>query len=187
LRCSIVGGSPGWVEVVQGDHPVLDVGADAHFGGGADEDGDASVAAAGEQVGFGGVVGGGVDEGDLVGGDTAGYEGVVEAVVGGPCAAAAGFRAGGADVAEHDLEGSGAGVRTAEGVSGVGVAAVAVGPPDVGDPVGAGVDLPSGRGAAIHEAGVEGREAPFGADLRRSARPRSRGYGRRRPGRRVLP
>ena len=45
-----VGGPPGAVEVVQGDGAVLDVGADAHLLGGADQDGDGPGAAGGEQL-----------------------------------------------------------------------------------------------------------------------------------------
>jgi len=43
-----VGGAPGAVEVVQGDGAELDVGADAHLLGAADQDGDGSGAAGGE-------------------------------------------------------------------------------------------------------------------------------------------
>jgi hypothetical protein len=93
-----VGGTPGAVDVVQGDAGV-DVGADPHLVGGADEHGDLAVAAAVEQPGAGLVGLGVVDVGKLVGGDAVGDEPPAKLVVGVP--GAVGLGSG--QVAEHDL------------------------------------------------------------------------------------
>ena len=62
-----VRGPPRTVEVMDRDAPVLDVGADPHLLGGADQNGDVPGAAGGEQAGLLGVVAGLVDEPDLLG------------------------------------------------------------------------------------------------------------------------
>ena len=100
-----VGGPPGRVQVVQGDGPVLDVGADAHLLGGPDQDGDPAGAAGGEQLGLVPVGLGLVDEPDRLAGQAAGGELVAELVVGVPA------WSGGAQVAEHQLQRSAHRVR----------------------------------------------------------------------------
>ena len=93
-----VGGPPGAVEVVQGDGADLDVGADAHLLGGADENGDAAGAAGGEQLALVPVGLRLVDEPDRLARQPAAGELVAEFVVDVPAIA------GGAQVAEDELQ-----------------------------------------------------------------------------------
>ena len=83
----------------------VDVGADAHLPGRADEHGDLTVAAPGEEAGAGFVVAGVVDERHLACGHAVGEELAAQLVVGGPFAVGAWGR----EVAEHDLEPAGPG------------------------------------------------------------------------------
>ena len=85
-----VGGPPGAVDVVQRDGALVDVGADAHLLGGADEDRELAGAASGEQAGPGFVGAAVVDERDLAGWDAVGGEAAFEFVVGGPGASVVG-------------------------------------------------------------------------------------------------
>src|SRR5699024_7259434 len=77
-----VGGSPGAVEVVQGDRATLDVGAGAHGLGGADQDGDVAVAGVSENRRLVAVVLGFLHEADLLSGHACGGEAVAEVFVG---------------------------------------------------------------------------------------------------------
>ena len=142
--------------MVQGDGPVLDVGADAHLLGGADQDGDVAGAAGGEQLGLVPVGLGVVDEPDHLGGQAAGDELVAELVVGVPA------WPGGAQVAEHQLQRSAHRVRDAAGVE---VLVVLVRSPDRGDPVGGRGDLAGGRLRQAEQPQVQGGAAAVAGDL----------------------
>ena len=151
-----VGGPPGAVEVVQGDGAELDVGADAHLLGAADQDGDGSGAAGGEQFSFVPVGFRVVDEPDGLARQAATGELVAEFVVDVPVVA------GRADVAEDELEAAADGsVLPVRGRVGV----VAVGLPELGDPPGCCVDLPRDGHGEVEQAQVEGGFAAVGADL----------------------
>ena len=76
-----VGRTPGAVQVVQGDRAVLDVGADSHLLGAAEQDGDAPGAAGREQLAFVAVGLGFVDEPDHAGRHAAGSELVAQFLV----------------------------------------------------------------------------------------------------------
>jgi hypothetical protein len=93
--------APRAVQVVEGDEPVLHVGAHPHLRGGRDGDCDTAVAAGGEEPAFGVVrpvvV---VDERDLVGRNAAVDEELAQSVVGGVVTP----RLGCAQVAEHELQ-----------------------------------------------------------------------------------
>ena len=93
-----VGGPPGCVQVVQGDGPVLHVGADAHLLGRTDQDSDPPGPAGGEQLGLVPVGLGFVDEPDRLRGQAAGNELVAELVVGVP------VRPRRTEIAEHELQ-----------------------------------------------------------------------------------
>ena len=151
-----VGGPPGRVQVVQGDGAVLDVGADAHLLGGADQDGDPAGAAGGEQLGLVPVGLGLVDEPDRLVGQAAGDELVAELVVGVPAGS------GGAEVAEHQLQRSAHRVRDAAGVE---VLVVLVRRPDGGDPVGGRADLARGRLRQAEQPQVQRGAAAVAGDL----------------------
>jgi hypothetical protein len=99
LALGDVGRAPRAVEVVQGDRAGLDVGADAHLGGRADEHGDVAGAAGVEQAGLLGVSVGLVDVADLLPGHPPLDEQFGQGVVGVP---ALGVRGG--LVAEDDLQ-----------------------------------------------------------------------------------
>ena len=151
-----VGGPPGGVEVVQGDGPVLHVGADAHLLGGADQDGDAAVAAGGEQLGLVPVGLGFVDEPDRVAGHAAGGELAAELVVDVPAVA------GGAEVAEHQLQGAAGRVGGAVGAE---VFVVAMLSPDGGDPVRGRLGLAGGVLGEAGEPQVQGCPASVAGDF----------------------
>ena len=87
------------VDVVQGDRPRLDVGADAHLLRRADDHADLPGAAGREQPGLLDVVAGLVDVADPVGGNAAVDELVAQLVVGVPP-----LPSGRGQVAEHDLQ-----------------------------------------------------------------------------------
>ena len=151
-----VGGPPGRVQVVQGDGPVLDVGADAHLLGGADQDGDPAGPAGGEQLRLVPVGLGLVDEPDRLRGQAAGDELVAELVVGVPA------RPGSAQVAEHQLQRSAHRVRDAAGVE---VLVVLVRCPDRGDPVGGRGDLARGGLRQAEQPQVQRGAAAVAGDL----------------------
>jgi hypothetical protein len=130
-----VGGAPGGVEVVEGYCAVLHVGAGAELFGGSDEYGDVAGAAGGEEAGEVGVGGGVVDEPDRLGGHALLGELGLEFVVSVPAVA------GGAEVAEHELEGAPDRIRGA--VRGP-VFVVVVLAPDRGDPFDGGCGLARG-------------------------------------------
>jgi hypothetical protein len=95
-----VRGPPRAVQVVQGDRDVLDVGPDSHEAGRADQDRDLAGAGGGEQLGLGLVGLGFVHEPDRAGVGAVLGELAAQVLIGVPAALAA----GGAQVAEDDLE-----------------------------------------------------------------------------------
>ena len=95
-----VGGAPRRVEVVQGDEPLLHVGAFAHLRRAAEKDAHLSFAHVFEERGFGGVLVVVLDEGDLRGGNAAGDQLLAHVVIDGE-APSAGLRRG--QIAEDEL------------------------------------------------------------------------------------
>ena len=153
-----VGGSPGAVEVVDRDAPVLDVGSHPHLLRRPHEHRDVAGSARLEQAGFLGVVARLVDEPDRVGGQTAGGEQRAELVVGVPPLAVRGR-----EVAEHDLQPA----RDRRRLTGGGaVDLVAVLVPEAVDGVGGVVELAwAACELAGDQAGVERGFAAVGGDL----------------------
>ena len=133
-----VRGPPRAVQVVQGDRDVLDVGPDSHEAGRADQDRDLAGAGGGEQLGLGLVGLGLVHEPDRAGVDAVLGELAAQVLIGVPAALAA----GGAEVAEDDLEAARDGQQVPVGVV-VGVVAVLV--LDPGDVLRGDVEFPGLR------------------------------------------
>ena len=96
-----VGGTPRTIQVVQGDEPLLDVGARAHFGGTANQDTHLTGADFSEQFFLLSFSLGAVDVGDFLGGDSHGNQLIPEGVVDVELAVALRRR----QVAEHQLRG----------------------------------------------------------------------------------
>ena len=141
-----VSGTPRAVQMVQGDEPLLDVSARAHFLGGANQDAHLTGAHFAEQLLLLRFRFGIVDVGNLVGGDAPGKQQVFERVIGIEPAVVLGR----GQVAKHHLRGA--------------VHRRAL--PDGIDVLGAGVYLAglAGREHRIHHALVQRQLAPIVGD-----------------------